>query len=150
MSAGYEVQILLDGLEIWRTRSELVGGLPGFTVNQEGVAVGYTMPTSPDPFHGGVYPSPQGYALFDSVSEALALGTFADGETFTLSYTLDVWAQGPGFETGAGAYLADPNNPGISGMSGAVTLGTPPIPEPTSLSLLVLGVAGIAWRRSRG
>lgn len=155
MYAGYEVQILLNGSEIWRTRSELVGGLPGFTVNQEGVAVGYDLPASPDPFHGGVFPSPQVYAVFDPVSEDLDLGSFADGESFMLTYMLDVWAQGPGFESGAGAYLADPNDPTISGMSGTVTLeGSEPMPisAPNSLSLLalaLLAMAGFASRQAR-
>lgn len=142
MRAGYEVQVLLDGAEIWRTSSEFVGSAyytP--TVLQEGVSVGYTLPEPSyvPPRHIEDYEEWIFYAQFDSISEQLALGKYGNGDSFELTYSLSVWALGNGHRAGVRV-----------GAEGAGLVTMTPVPEPASLTLFALGLAGLAVYRRRG
>ncbi|MBX3176675.1 MAG: PEP-CTERM sorting domain-containing protein [Candidatus Hydrogenedentes bacterium] len=151
MAAGYEVEVLLNGAEIWRSRSEFIGGkYGGISVLQEGVSAAYTL-TEPIQYPGGPYLPSWMYAHVDPIVDQIALGPFASGDSFTLSYSLFVWAEGPGFETGSGVGIIDPYGDllpvEVMGLVSLDVNGRPPIPEPASLGIIALGLAGLVIRK---
>ena len=86
-----------------------------------------------------------------SVSTSVDLGVLNTGDTLAYVYTLTAEGTTHGFERGYDAFLGDPfgldvvtNNLGVTV---SLAESTAPVPEPSTYSLMLLGLAGLsAWR----
>jgi len=153
MLAAYEVRILLNGSAIFESTAELEGLRAGITLSETGTDLGGTsfgLDSSGVPA-GNVF----GYD-FGSYSDTLSLGSLADGASLIISYEIIARVFAPGFESGAGAYIGDPNDPGSTpGFSGAITtsdIGQPlmaPLPAPFALTAVGLGLLALGRRMRR-
>jgi len=141
-TAGYLVNILLNGSVIWESSGELHGGLtldPDYNITTSGTDIGLQKVS--DPFYLAKYQS-------DPYSGALDIGPIAPGESFTIDYYMKVWTSGFDYEQGAEASIGDP----FTLTGGTITVsGGPsaPIPEPSTLLLLGSGLTGIVWLRRK-
>jgi hypothetical protein len=150
--ASYEVEISVDGDELWRSAATLIAGgnfIP--RLEEEGVDLGGVI--TPD------LPTSNRYTAqfddFDMTSTGLLLPALAPGESFDVQSRITVEISTFPFELGGLAFIGDPGDIGnAQGFSGVISSGTPPdsvIPEPTSaliwscLGFVVL--AANAWRR---
>ncbi len=152
MRASFAVDILLDGASIFSAGATYVGGTASRVLSTTGTDL------------GGVQSSTGGFSRFDYItptfSDSLALGTFADGAGFTLTYAVRVDIFAPGFETGAFASFGDPTDLAAAGSGGTLfssggTIppggggGGGPVPEPSSLTLCAVVAGAYLWRRRR-
>lgn len=153
LNAAYDIHILLNNTPIWES-SALFYGSGGYSA-QPGVhnfldTEGTELARH---YYNGYTSAPGdmwrvGYT-FDTYNGHLDLGTFAPGETFTLSYLMNVDAYGPGYETGAIAQFGDPFNLTDSGFSGSISGDTTSVPEPSTLLLFLSGFAGLVGLRRK-
>jgi hypothetical protein len=99
MSAQYNIEILANGTSVWNSAASLVGGKTGYTYTETGTDIGGILfgddGVNIDSYFGFRYDNYQGSA---------SLGSYAAGDTVTLSYTLSVAVAGPAYETGANAF----------------------------------------------
>jgi len=135
--AMFSLDILLNGSSIWN-RTASLSGIPVLApplLDADGL--------SHSVLHGGFFT----HVFFDPFSDNLDLGTFGDGESFTLTYNLDVWASTTSPFGVAEARVGDPFSVGFSGTVNPPTGA--PVPEPTTMFLLGMGLAGLGARRLR-
>ncbi|MBA2848492.1 PEP-CTERM sorting domain-containing protein [Thermosulfuriphilus ammonigenes] len=136
----YEIDILLNGVSIWKSDATLEGGN----------ANGYTLTQS-----GDVVLNPSFSFWYDAYFQSapyngyLALGRFGPGDSFTLGYEMMVMIYGADFETGAIASVGDPFNLTSTVNFNVSGSGITPIPEPSTLLLLSSGLAGLAGLRKK-
>ncbi len=135
--AMFSLDILLNGSSIWSRTASLSGN----------ASVGT------DVFDdGGLAHSLGGtgnfvVAHFSAFSDSLDLGDFASGDSFELTYVIESWAKTDENFSYVSANVGDPFS---GGFSGAVsTSSSAPVPEPTTMALLGMGIAGLGARRLR-
>lgn len=86
--------------------------------------------------------------VFDDLAKSIG-GLLAPGDTVTVTSSLSVFVNGPGFETGGKAFVGDPNDLASSpGFSGGFTV----VPVPAALWLFCSGLLtfGVWLRRTGG
>lgn len=121
---------------LWNSSAILQGGRPGFTLTELGTDLGGTFVC----FDTGCDPSNPGAIFgydFNPFSDILSLGTFANGESFTLEVLVEVSVSTLPFELGGFATIGDPGNVSGEGFGGTIT--SQPVPEP--LTILGVGTA---------
>ena len=123
----FSLDILLNGNSIWDASASLSGDPSGGSVTLDDGGLSHTV------YDGLPY---YYYVGFDPFSGSLDLGVFNDGESFDITYNLDVWVNSTSQLSYAAAAVGDP-------------FSTNPIPEPTTMALLGMGLAGIGVRRMR-
>ena len=158
LNAAYDISILLDNVVIWHSAAVLSGTKLNYSLTTDGTVLTHHFFKNDQYMPGPGAPNydyyPQwsfGYT-FDPYSGSLNLGQYSLGQSFTLSYVMDVSAFGVGAETGALAAFGDPFSLS-GGMSGSIQGGGPsPVAEPGTLLLLGTGLiylAGIGKRHVR-
>lgn len=138
-STMFRLDILLDGNSIWnRTASIINDGLGGGPVIEtDGLA--NTI------YDFGSYQ----IAEFDAFSGNLDLGTIANGASFELTYTLGFMASLDSDYSFAMVSIGDPFSAGFFGEISTSGPAQAPVPEPTTMALLGMGLAGLGARRFR-
>lgn len=134
----FSVDVLLNGTSILSVGASLTGSPADSTVvlDHGGLAHVTTPATGP----------PLGLDVeFDPFADSLGLGTFGHGDSFELTYVVETWASVSESIASAGAIVGPYLG---AGFIGSVSTHTP-IPEPTSMALLGLGLAGLGVRRLR-
>ncbi len=135
--AMFSLDILLDGSSIWnRTASLTRDPFLGTNVLDAGGLDNLV-------FGSGNYTA----AFFDPFSGNLNLGSFGNGDSFELTYVIETWVSTNGKFAYGGAAVGDPFGGGFSGTLNAPT--NAPVPEPTTMALLGMGIAGLGARRLR-
>ncbi|MCZ8234614.1 MAG: PEP-CTERM sorting domain-containing protein [Inhella sp.] len=144
--AGFQIQILVNGVAVWNTATTvgLVHDL--MTFSQTGADIGSAYLQDRPSQDGEVYYSHGGY------KGATKLGQFADGSTFTVEYLMSTfvdWNDPEGCVFECGGISLDINDPFAIGggflIQGDDATGT--VPEPGPLALLGVALAAAAWRR---
>ncbi len=135
--AMFSLDILLNGSSIWNRTASLSGNASlGTDVFDSGGL---------DHILGGTgnYVT----ASFSAFSDSLDLGDFANGDSFELTYVIESWAKTDENFSYVSANVGDPFS---GGFSGAVsTSSSAPVPEPTTMALLGMGIVGLGARRLR-
>jgi len=143
-TAMFSLDILLDGGSIWSRNATLMGDahdiagiLSGSGLDADGMAHSITQDQSQNTLS----------VTCDPFSGNLDLGTFGDGDSFELAYNLSVWVtSATGQPSQVDAYAGDPFGVGFQG---TVNSGSAPVPEPATIALFGMGLAGLGARRLR-
>ena len=139
MNSSYHISISSNGSVVFESAATLEGGQPGYTYTEFGTDIGGT---AFNENYGGYL----GYR-YNFYQDSLDLGTFAVGDAITIAYLLEVDVAGPGYETGAKAFIGDPGDFSGGSFYGNLNGGgsTPPstVPEPSTILLLSCGLLGL-------
>ncbi len=144
IKSDYEFFVLVDNggtIDLLDSFAELKGGNNGHNLD-----VGGTNPLGSTFFADS--PFEFGYQ-FDNLADSIS-GTILPGDTLTIVSQISAIVETPGFETGAAAAIGDPLNLTGGGFSGELIVT--PIPEASTVVMMGLGLAGVAFqlrRRSR-
>lgn len=143
-TAMFTLDILLDSASIWSRAATLTGnpdgGIADLLANggldDGGMAHTLFFDQNDDYIQ----------ATFDPFGGNLGLGAFGDGDSFDLTYNLEVWAT----SSDSGFVSASAGDPFGVGFMGTLNTGSSaPVPEPTTMALLGMGLLGMGTRRLR-
>ena len=120
---SYLVTIRANGVTVFESGANLIGGSVSHVLNETGISLGPSAVGS-----GSVF----GYN-FLPYADALTLGPVAAGGTLTVEYEMVVRVDTPGFEAGGRAQIGDPFDlDGAPGFSGTLSPGGPVPTEETT------------------
>ena len=153
MRAGYGINISLNGNSIWSSHDE-IGWSPNVPNGQTLFFNDYDdnrlSHRSPAPWEDGGSTDPflMEYNLYDPFTGQLDLGTFAEGETFEITYEMGVYSYSDFWIDGyALAHFGDPLN--LSGGEGGISASVSPVPVPAAVYLFGSGLIGLLGFSSR-
>ncbi len=140
--ASYALNILMNGTNIWSSAAQMLESMSGITFSQGGTSL------------GGIRTGGQ-YTWGDYI-DSLALGSFAAGDVFTIDYILTTTASGnysncSSFECigATNVSIGDPFGVGGANSFNVTGASAAAVPEPTTLALLGMGLAGITITRRK-
>jgi len=154
VNASYMIDIDLSGSSIWSSEATLTMDGSGASFSESGTSLNGML--NIDTYYS--------WYDWDSYADSIGLGTYADGESFTLTYSLGVrsWGDVDGMfyddygmmdemgyyygEYGVGGSMANIGDPlSISGIS----VTSAPVPEPATIFLLGSGLFGMIGLRKK-
>lgn len=136
MMASYDIALDVNGTTVFDSGALLEGGLVSHVLTETGTSLGASF------FQDAAFPNNVFGYDFGALLTSVSIGTFNPGENLTITYTMTVNVDTPGFETGGAALIGDPLDLS-AGNAVEITL----VPEP-GLALLGL-VALLAAARAR-
>lgn len=136
--AKFQLEVLVDGASIWSSTAslELDGlGNPALieTDGHASIITDYGSIVSVE---------------FEEFSGNILLGSLAHGESLDLTYRLSVMGSLTQEYSFVNARVGAPNSAGFSGTVNSTPVSAP-VPEPTTMALLGMGIAGLGARRLR-
>lgn len=144
--SSYGAEVLVDGVSVWNSSQTLTVDGNGAHISGSGVSLPGTLET----YNLGTY-NPWYYYALDPYSGVANLGSFADGQSFTVSYVLtssSYWNDPDGCSYECGEVRSTIYDP--FALIGSPVNPIAAVPEPETYAMLLAGLGlmgGIARRR---